>query len=97
MLIELRDVEVHIEPETILTQAIQEGDISVDTLVRACVDEEGAEAVLEVISPYIIKEYCIKRDINIELNYFPQIVEAVKEFNTTEKAMLLWQLLKDEG
>ena len=96
MLVELKYVEAHIEPQEILTQALQEGDISIDSVVRACVDEEGADAVLEVISHDVIKEYCIQRDINIELNYFDQISDAVKEFTVSEKAMLLWQLLKEE-
>ena len=96
MLVELKYVEAHIEPETILLQALQEADISVDTVVRMCADEEGADAVLEVLSPDVIKQYCIDHDINIDLNYFPQISEAVKEFTTQEKAMLLWQLLKEE-
>jgi len=96
MLVNLRDVEVFIEPEEILIQALQEGDISIDSVVRACVDEEGADSVLEVISADVIKEYCIQRDINIELNYFDQISDAVKEFTVSEKAMLLWQLLREE-
>ena len=96
MLVNLRDVEVFIEPEEILIQALQEGDISIDFCVRTCVDEEGADAVLEAISHDVIKEYCIQRDINIELNYFDQISDAVKEFTVSEKAMLLWQLLREE-
>ena len=68
---------------------LQEGDISIDFCVRTCVDEEGADAVLEVISHDVIKEYCIQRDINIELNYFDQISDAVKEFTVSEKAMLI--------
>ena len=97
MLMNLRDVEVFIEPEEVLQQALEEGDISIDTVVRMCVDEEGADAVLEVINPDVVKQYCVDHDINIELNYYPQIVDAVKQFTTTEKAMLLWQLLKEEG
>ena len=97
MLVELKYVEAHIEPEQILIQAIQESDISVESVVRACIEEEGADAVLEVISADVIKQYCCDKDINIELNYYPQIVEAVKEFRQEEKAMLLWQLLKEQS
>ena len=96
MLVELKYVEAHIEPEQILIQAIQEADISVESVVRACIEEEGADAVLEVISADVIKEYCIQKDINIELQYFDQISDAIKEFTTQEKAMLLWQLLREE-
>ena len=94
MLVELKYVEAHIEPEQILIQAIQEADISVESVVRACVEEEGADAVLEVISADVIKQFCYDKDINIELQYFDQISAAVKEFNNNEKAMLLWQLLQ---
>ena len=97
MLVELKYVEAHIEPEQILIQAIQEADISVESVVRACIEEEGADAVLEVISADVIKQFCYDKDINIELKYFDQISAAVQEFTTTEKAILLWQLLKDEG
>ena len=97
MLLELKYVEAHIEPETILLQALQEGDISVETLVRTCVDEEGANAVLEVIAADAIKEYCIDKDIYIELNHYEQTSEALKHFTTTQKAMLLWQLLGTSG
>ena len=94
MLVELKDVEAHIEPEEILIQALQEGDISIDSVVRACMEEEGTDAVLEAIENDVIKQYCYDKDINIELKYFDQISDAVKEFNSTEKAMLLWQLLQ---
>jgi len=94
MLVELKDVEAYIEPREILQQALQEGDISVDYVVRACIDEEGNDAVLEAFDHDVIKEYCIQRDINIELKYFDQISAAVKEFNNNEKAMLLWKLLQ---
>jgi len=97
MLVELKYVEADIEPEKILIQAIQEADISVDSVVRACVEEEGADAVLEAFDHEVIKQFCCDKDINIELKYFDQISAAVKEFNSNEKAMLLWQLLKDEG
>ena len=96
MLVELKYVEAHIEPEQILIQAIQEADISVESVVRACIEEEGADAVLEVISADVIKQYCYDKDINIELQYFDQISDAIKEFTTQEKAMLLWQLLREE-
>ena len=94
MLEELKDVEAHIEPEEILIQALQEGDISIDSVVRACMEEEGTDAVLEVIRADVIKQYCYDKDINIELKYFNQISDAVKEFSSQEKAMLLWQLLQ---
>ena len=94
MLVELKYVEAHIEPEQILIQAIQEADISVGSVVRACIEEEGVDAVLEMFDHEVIKQFCYDKDINIELKYFEQISAAVKEFSSTEKAMLLWQLLQ---
>jgi len=97
MLVELKYVEAHIEPEQILIQAIQEADISVESVVRACIEEEGADAVLEAFDHEVIKQFCYDKDINIELKYYDQISAAVQEFTIQEKAMLLWQLLKEEG
>ena len=94
MLVELKDVEVFIEPQEILQQALQDGDIRISDIVDACVDEEGNDAVLEVFDHEVIKQFCYDKDINIELKYFDQISAAVQEFSKTEKAMLLWQLLQ---
>ena len=97
MLIELKDVEVHIEPTEVLSQALQDYDITVNDVVNICIEEESVDTVLEALENEDIKSYCYDKDINIELKYFEQISEAVKEFTTQEKAMLLWQLLKEEG
>ena len=94
MLVELKDVEVFIEPQRILQQALQEGDISISDVVDACIDEEGSDAILEAFDHEVIKQFCYDKDINIELKYFDQISAAVKEFSSQEKAMLLWQLLQ---
>ena len=95
MLVELKDVAVHFEPQEILTQAIQDYDLSVTDVVNICIEEESVDTVLEVINNEDIKSYCHDKDINIDLDYFPQICEAIKEFTSAEKAQLLWQLLKD--
>ena len=76
---------------------LQDYDLSIDTIINTCIKEDSVEAVLEAISHEDIKSYCYKHDINIELNYFPQICEAVKEFTTAEKLQLMWQLIKEEG
>ena len=94
MLVELKDVEVFIEPQEILQQALQDYDLSITDAVNICIEESSEDTVLEAIENDVIKQYCYDKDINIELKYFDQISEAVKEFSSTEKAMLLWQLLQ---
>jgi len=96
MLVEIKDVEVHIEPEEVLQQALQEYDLSVNEVVNICIDESEVDTVLEAIDNESIRNYCYDKDINIELKYYDQISAAIKEFTSTEKAMLLWQLLKEE-
>ena len=94
MLVELKDVEVFIEPQEILQQALQDYDLSITDAVNICIEESSEDTVLEAIENDVIKQYCYDKDINIELKYFDQISEAVKEFSSQEKAMLLWQLLQ---
>ena len=94
MLVELKDVEVHIEPIEVLQQALQDYDLSITDVISICIEESSEDTVLEVIRADVIKQYCYDKDINIELKYFNQISDAVKEFSSQEKAMLLWQLLQ---
>ena len=96
MLVQLQEVEGHIEPLEVLQQALQDYDISVSDVINICIDESGVDTVLESIENDSIRNYCYDKDINIELKYYEQISAAVKEFSSTEKAMLLWQLLKEE-
>jgi len=94
MLVELRDVEVHIEPNNILTQALQEGDININTLIYECMNEEGAESVLDAVDNSDITDYCKKYELGIELDTYNQIITAIKELSESEKALILWHLLK---
>ena len=96
MLVELKDIEVHIEPLEVLQQALQEYDLSINDVISTCIDESDIDTILEIIDNESIKSYCYDKDINIDLKYFQQISAAIKEFTTQEKAMLLWQLLKEE-
>ena len=96
MLIELTEVEAHINPTEVVQQALEHGDIYADELISICIDYESEDYVLESIDNDKIKQYCYDKDINIDLKYFEQISEAVKVFTTEEKAKLLWQLLKCE-
>ena len=94
MLIELRDVEVHIEPETVLTQALQEGDISIDTIIRECISEDGADAVLDSVDNSDIESYSKRYGLADELPNLDEIVLGLRELDQTDKAKLLWLLLK---
>jgi len=96
MLIELQDVEAHINPTEVVQQALENHDIYADELISLCIDYESADYVLESLDTDDIKQYCIDKDINLDEMYFEQISEAVKLFTTEEKAKLLWLLLKCE-
>ena len=96
MLVELRDVEVFIEPNEILTQALEEGDIQIDRVIQDCMTEEGVEAVLDAVGNDDIRDYVEKYSLDIEVDVYDQVARAVKEFSQPQKAQLLWQLLKCE-
>ena len=96
MLIELQEVEAHINPADVVQQALETKDIYAHELISMCIDYESVDYVLESIDNDKIKQYCYDKDINIEKIYFEQISEAVKVFTTEEKAKLLWLLLKCE-
>ena len=94
MLVELRDVEVHVAPETILVQALEEGDISVDTIIRECISQDGADAVLDAIDNDDITSYSKRCGLTDELPQIDAIVLGVRELDQEDKAKLLWLLLK---
>ena len=96
MLIELQEVEAHINPTEVVQQALEHRDIYADELISICIDHESTDYVLESIDDEKIKQYCIDKDLNLDEMYFAQISEAVKVFTTEEKAKLLWLLLKCE-
>lgn len=94
MLVELRDVEVHIEPETVLTQALQEGDMSTDAIIRECISEDGADAVLDAVDNSDIESYSKRFGLADELPNYDEIVLGVRELDQENKAKLLWKLLQ---
>ena len=96
MLVELRDVEVHIEPELILTQALNDGEITIDTVIRECISEGGDECVLDAIDNDDILKYVKEYDLDIEIDMYDRVLRAIAEFSDTDKARLLWQLLKSK-
>ena len=94
MLVELRDVEVHVEPETILVQALEEGDISVDAIIRECISQDGADVVLDAIDNDDITSYSKRYGLADELPKLDEIILGVRELDQEDKAKLLWILLK---
>jgi len=94
MLIELRDVEVHIEPELILTQALEDGELTVDSVIRECITEGGDECVLDAIDNDDILDYVKEYDLDIKIDMYDRVLRAVAEFTDTDRAKLLWQILK---
>lgn len=97
MLVELRDVEVHIEPEIVLNQALQEGDITTDTVTRECISEDGVDAVLDAVDDEDIRNYCERKGIAKLIPNLQQIIDALGYLSQEHKALLLWQLVKREG
>ncbi len=94
MLVELRDVEVHIQPETVLVQALEEGDISVDAIIRECISQDGADIVLDAIDNNDITSYSKRYGLADELPNLDEIILGVRELDQEDKATLLWLLLK---
>ncbi len=92
MLVELRDVEVYIEPDEILTKALEEGDLSADTVVRECIINDGVDSVLDAIDNGDITDYCERLELTTQLD-FEQVAANVRQMNQTEKAKLMWMLL----
>lgn len=97
MLVELRDIEVHIEPREILQQALQDYDLPITDAIATCLEESSSFEILDCIEQDTIKQFVEERGIYIEnYDHYSQILNGVKKLASTEKAMLLWQLLKEE-
>ena len=94
MLVELKQVEVFIEPKNILTQALEEGDISVDYIIRECISEESVEVVLDAVDNDDILDYVESHDLDVEAISYSQVSRTINEFSETDRAKILWQLLK---
>ena len=95
MLVELKEVEIYIEPETILTQALEDGDISTDTIVRECIGEDGVDAVLDAVDNNDIRLYCERLGLIKSHLKYEEIIIGVRALSTENKAKILWLLLKD--
>jgi len=96
MLIELRDVEVHIEPIEVLQQALQDYDLSITDAVNICIDASSVSEVLATIDNDDIEQYCINKKLSAHLLTLDDIATALPSLTHTDKAKLLWLLLKCE-
>ncbi len=97
MLVELKDVEVFIEPQDILTQALEEGDLAIDRVIGDCISEEGVEALLDAVDNDDILDYVERYKLDDEQYNYSKVVNIIKNFNQQEQALILWQILKCEG
>ena len=89
MLIELRDVEVHIELIEVLQQALQDYYLSIT-------DASSVSEVLATIDNDDIEQYCINNKLSAHLLTLDDIATALPSLTQTDKAKLLWLLLKCE-
>ena len=94
MLVELKYVEVEIEPEEILSQALRDGDLSVRDILSLCEDEVGMQDILEELAPdgSEIQRYCDAKRIELEYN-FEDIARSLKHLRDDERASLLWLII----
>ena len=92
MLVELKYVEIEIEVEEILFQALRDGYLSVDDAVRICEEEAGTQEILKNIDDEDIQKYC--KDKNIEIEYdFEMIANSLKYLSQEERASLMWFII----
>ena len=92
MLVELKYVEVEIEPEEILSKAISEGDLSVRDVISICEEEADAQEILQEIDDEDIQQYCNEKNIEIEYD-FEMIAKSLKYLEQKERASLLWLII----
>ena len=93
MLVELRDVEVYVEPDDILIKALEEGELRTDNVVNICINEDSADEVLSAVDNEDIKYYCALHDLLKEDVTYENILSSLALLTNTEKARLLWELL----
>jgi len=92
MLVELRDVEVYVEPDDILSKALENGDLSIYDAVSICEEEAGAEEILKNIEDEDIQKYCDTKGIELECD-FEMMAKNLKSLSQEERAKLLWFII----
>ena len=92
MLIELRDVEVYVEPDDILYKALSNAELSVEDVINIIENEADAEEILKNIDDEDIQQYCKDKSIEIEYD-FEMIANSLKHLSQEERAKLLWFII----
>ena len=92
MFVEVKNIDIEVEPQEILFQALSEGDLSIDDAVRICEEEAGTYEVLECIEDEDIQIYCNKNGIELEYN-FEMIAKSLKDLTKEQRASLLWFII----
>ena len=92
MLVELKYVEVEIEPDDILIRALSNGDLSISDAVSICEEEAGTQEVLDSIDDEDIQKYCNDKELELECN-FESMAKNLKGLSQEERAQLLWFII----
>ena len=92
MLIELRDVEVYVEPDDILYKALSNAELSVEDVINIIENEADAEEILKNIDDEDIQQYCKDKSIEIEYD-FEMMVKSLKDLSQEQRASLLWFII----
>ena len=92
MLIELRDVEAYVEPDEILHQALNDGDLSIGDVVSICEAEADADEILRNIDDEDIQQYCNDKGIELDCS-FDMMVKSLKDLSQEQRASLLWFII----
>ena len=92
MLVELRDVEVYVEPDDILSKALSNGDLSISDAICICEEEAGAQEILDSIDDEDIQKYCNDKELELECD-FESMAKSLKGLSQKERASLLWMII----
>ena len=89
MKVELKHVEAHIEPNDILREAIDNGDIKLSEIMGIVTNDYSNSDILDYFKLSDIEDYLGNEELQVN-----EVFDAVKAFTKEQKALLLWQLLK---
>jgi len=78
-----------------MTKALEEGDLSINTLVRECISNDGVDSILDAVDNSDITDYCERLELIPPVD-FTQISTTIRSLNQDEKAKLIWLLLTAE-
>lgn len=92
MLVELRDVEVYVEPDDILSKALSDGDLSISDAISICEEEAGAREILDSIDDEDIQKYCNDKELELECD-FEMMAKNLKNLSQEERAQILWFII----